>query len=394
MNPGQPGLQLRRSLGIIYGLHGRSPGLSYGGLYCSSRVFTFYWFISFILVIMILGYGMQPLWIYLFNIVRKYRGIYVRDRRLTKKNLFKYNPLQAILVDMFLNPDKCICKEAFCGKDYRSVCVGDRCLDIVVGNGDVCVELVYPCKNACLIDLGSVEHLFPDTPLFIVDLSLYNVLHEKDRNRLVHQVNLFLKAMRRYLIDKYLILNNAPEEFIQKFNLYAGPNKTVYTSDQELAAIIKKLDNIIILDPYGQQVATTRDIERAEAVVIGGIVDREKPLKRATEKIAHRLSKPLGREIPRLRLEINGIREAVPHRINIIGEILFTTIFEQQPLDKAIIKHMSNRDTVWYIGLLLARNKIKNEEIPQLINEIEKIKGRRINPKVIEKAYRIAGMKT
>jgi len=49
----------------------------------------------------------------------------------------------------------------------------------------------------------------------------------------------------------------------------------------------------------------------------------------ATKRIVDALSKKLDIEITRYRLEIDGIQEAVPHRINILSEIILETIFNK-----------------------------------------------------------------
>jgi len=61
----------------------------------------------------------------------------------------------------------------------------------------------------------------------------------------------------------------------------------------------------------------------------------------ATKRIVDALSKKLDIAITRYRLEIDGIREAVPHRINILGEIILETIYNKS-LKKSVMGRMSN----------------------------------------------------
>ena len=70
-------------------------------------------------------------------------------------------------------------------------------------------------------------------------------------------------------------------------------------------------------------------LRNATVIIIGGIVDRKRPIKMATKRIVDALSKKLDIAITRYRLEIDGIREAVPHRINILGEIILETIYNK-----------------------------------------------------------------
>jgi len=69
----------------------------------------------------------KALWAYLANLLEDHRIIYVFDRRFYRLKLSRYNPLQALAIDMLLHK-KCI------------------------GLGDITSELTYPVsKNSKLI---------------------------------------------------------------------------------------------------------------------------------------------------------------------------------------------------------------------------------------------------
>ncbi len=320
-----------------------------------------------------------------------YRYIYVFDRRFYRFKLARYNPLQALVTDMLLY-SRCLDKGSVSGRVSRVFRYGSREYIFLSGSGDIPSDLVYPSSNGFLC-WNELLEVVPDRPLFIVDNTLYYEHHPKDRNRLVNQLNLFLKVLRRYLFDIYLIMNNSPVELVNRFNSIAGHNMVRWTRTWELKRIIHGDDNIIALDPYAEEVIDEQILRKASIIVIGGIVDRERQVKMGTRRIVDKLCSELGIEIERYRVEVDGIREAVPHRINIFGEIILETIFEEKPLRQAIIEHMSNRDIAWYIGLRLAKEKLDQSTINQVIDEIEKIQKRKIKKYVIEKAYRIGGMR-
>jgi len=333
------------------------------------------------------------LWAYLADLLEGHRIIYVFDKRFYKLKLSKYNPLQALAIDMLLHK-KCIGLGSISGRVFRVFRAGDREYIFLSGSGDIISELIYPVsKNSKFICWDDLSGSLPKRPLFIVDNSLYHELHPKDQNRLVYQLSLFLKVFRKYLFDTHLLMNNSPIELYKKFNSVAGYNMVRWTNIIDLVNLLNKDDRIIALDPYAEDIADENVLRNATVTIIGGIVDREKPIKMATKRIVDALSRKLDIEITRYRLEIDGIREAVPHRINILGEIILEAIFNKKSLKKSIIEHMSNRDIAWYIGLKIMKEKLDHDKVKEIVSEIEEYRKIKIKDHVLRRAYRIAGIK-
>ncbi len=332
----------------------------------------------------------RPLWSYLREFLedKGFSTICFLDKKILKKKLFKENILQAIVVDMLLY-NRCIGLESF-SREREFV----KCIEFSKSKGD---KLYYPSSSSsCIYTPENLLEEAGDRPLFIIDNRLYYELHERDRKRLVLQTSLFLKNLRRYLFDSYLVLNSSPREFILEFNRVTGFHRARVYSGDGLQEIVDGRDYIVALDPYADNVLDEDVLRRATIIVIGGVVDREKPMKKATTRIIDEIKDTL-RSTCRLesyRLEIDGIRQAIPHRINVLGEIIFETMFSIESLRRAIIKNMSNRDVAHYLGYLVLKEKISVGDLWRIKEEIESIRGRRISDYVVKKALKIAGVKT
>ena len=171
------------------------------------------------------------LWAYLADLLEDHRIIYVFDKRLYKLKLFKYNPLQALAIDMFLHK-KCIDLGSISGRVFRVFRAGGREYIFLGSSEKIISELIYPVsKNSKFICWDDLSGSLPKRLLFIIDNSLYHELHPKDQNRLVYQLNLFLKVLRKYLFDTYLLMNNSPIELYKKYNSVAGHNMVRWLSE-------------------------------------------------------------------------------------------------------------------------------------------------------------------
>ncbi len=329
----------------------------------------------------------KPLWSYLreFLSSKGFSKICFLDRKILKKKLFRENILQAIVVDMLLY-NRCIGSRPLPGKTFV------KCIELL-GSGNT---VYYPGDpGSCIYSPEDLLRVAGSRPLFVIDNRLYYELHEKDRERLVLQTSLFLKNLRRYLFDSFLIINSSPKEFISRFNGVTGLHKARVYEYDVLPSIIDSSDYIVALDPYADKVLDESVLRRATIVVIGGIVDREKPLSRATTRIIEELEDSIDSRcrIESYRIEIDGVREAIPHRINILGEILFKTMFLGESLRNSIIENMSNRDIAHYIGYLLLKKRISVKEIPLVKKELEEIRGSKISDHVVKRALKIAGVR-
>lgn len=227
--------------------------------------------------------------------------------------------------------------------------------------------------------------------MIVFENRYYSELVEADRARTLFQLSLTLGVVRRWLWDRHIIMLNAPGVLRESFNKINPGSKVVFLDSNRFTEIVRGSDHIIALDPYAEDTLNDIILRDSSIIIIGGIVDRARPVRGATPRILELLERDTELHIKRYRLEIDGIPAAVPHRLNRIVEIVLRTIIDGIPLRESIIMSMSNRDIAWYLGLLYRRHRSK-DLVMERIAEIEKIKGRRISREVLERASRIAGL--
>lgn len=329
----------------------------------------------------------KPLWKYLAEILRGTR-IYVSVNRLLRKRFFKENPLQAIAVDMLIHR---------LGLDYNRVygrvVVSKKYNDteylFLCKRGDFESDIIYPGSMVTYIDL---EKKIDYKPLFVVLNMFYHIHTISDRKRLGLQLGLMINVVRRWLWDKYLIFVDTPVELRNYITKYAGENRVEHVSLNKFCEILDQFKKPIALDPYSNKVISKRILKNVDMIIIGGIVDHDKPLRGATTKLIAMVEEICSKTVESYCVEINGFKTPVPHRLNRILEIIMKVLFENYSLKKAIISSMSNRDLAWYIGLFMREISSNEENIKELIQELENILGRKIGKEVLYRARRIAGL--
>ncbi len=166
---------------------------------------------------------------------------------------------------------------------------------------------------------------FPKIPLFIVDLGLWDYHSEKEKRRLLVQLIASVDAVRKHLWDYNLSLNHSP------FKLTSFPNKVRYD--------VEPTGKAVVLNPYGDVVATEEMLREADTFILGGIVD-ESGWKGATTLLSEKFGYA---DLPQVRIELRGSRVGVPDRINKIIEIVLE-VREGKGLEEAIIDNQSSAD--------------------------------------------------
>ncbi|RLG84546.1 MAG: hypothetical protein DRO40_00680 [Thermoprotei archaeon] len=329
----------------------------------------------------------KPLWSHILDHII-FDKIYVSEKKILKKTLFKENPLQALIVYALLD-EKGFGVTNKKGRVLIKRKYNERELLFISQEGSEKAEIEYP--GIGYIDYEFILNKIPKRPLFVFENRLYLDLVEEDRARTLFQLSLTISTIRKWLWDKHLVMLNTPEVLRKEFNRLIPKNKVLFLDPRKFVDMIEKKDKIIALDPYAESVLNERVLYESTIIVLGGIVDRSKPLKKATTKIVDSLSREIGIDIERYRLEIDGITMAIPHRLNKIVEILLKTLVDKIPLRQAIISVMTNRDIAWYLGLLYAKYKDR-DLLFEKISEIERIKKKKISKDVLKRAYKIAGI--
>jgi tRNA (adenine9-N1/guanine9-N1)-methyltransferase len=189
---------------------------------------------------------------------------------------------------------------------------------------------------------------------FLIDLSFFSYHTEKGKKSLLIQVRESLNEIREFLFDTNLILINFPKEFKN----FLGRNMCKFYKKEEFD--FSKFD-AVILDPYGEEVLSEKDLEKYNLFLIGGIVDVGQKWYYATKYLFEDL------DLKRKRIELKGSIRGVPDRINLIIRILLDSFYNKIPLEKAILKNQTRKEIFERLSLEL-KKKSSFEEIKEVIN--------------------------
>lgn len=227
---------------------------------------------------------------------------------------------------------------------------------ILLGKGenfkaDSCLDNESSKKG---ISWKELLELLPDPPfpLFVIDVSLKYIHTEEELDKLRLQIAVSLSKIREFLWDRHLAITSVDNETTKWLGNYLGRNKAIIT-DSKPNEILWSLgaDTVIILRPDAPESLTPEDVMRADAFLIGGLVDLmpRRGLSRILDNIV-----PWG--VPRkiiLKESIIG----VPDRINRIIEILLKArYFFKGNIERAVISSMSRKDVINRVFIEIIRN--------------------------------------
>lgn len=199
-----------------------------------------------------------------------------------------------------------------------------------------------------------IEINYPKYPVFIIDLSLWDRHTEKEKKKLLLQLDFSLDVIRNYLWDYNLVINNPPKDV----RLFEAINKVRYN--------VTPTENVVVLNPYGDIEANEELIRRTKYFIIGGIVDRSGWRNATTE-----LSEIAGySSFPQVKITLRGSTVGVPDRINKIIEIILR-VLSGEKLEEAILNTQSNADK--FVRLLMEYQKGNLEEAIEFLRPNEKV---------------------
>jgi len=248
-------------------------------------------------------------------------------------------------VDCGYDAPQCIALNVLLGR--VGLCRGVARGKLIVDYGDVKVLRTSRIGEPCEVSLG--RHcsdpvdisLSVPSPIFVIELSLWDVHTDSEKNELVEQVITSLSVIRRFLWDGNLVLSNPSPEFKERLGRMAkGMRHAVRTTDYP--PLIK--GRTVMLDPEGDCRLSDKGVVENDVFILGGIVDKE--VKR--RGMTRRLYEELGLDqhgIPRCRIELRGSRVGVPDRINKLIEAVILARFVSN-LDDAILMCQSKRDRI------------------------------------------------
>ncbi|RLG88685.1 MAG: hypothetical protein DRO15_02275 [Thermoprotei archaeon] len=294
-----------------------------------------------------------------------WRKLLVPLKYICKKNSI----LQHIAIDILL--DKiCICpghrtsktlsKElgiqilGFRGNDYSD--------SVVIKKKQITPTLLSKC-----ICKEALIQLAPISPIFIIDMSLWNLHYDDEKRELIEQLLITLNVVRQYLWDRCLIITNPCPEFLSMFSKATKGMRIQIniqnTSTKRLLEDLDLVEKAVVLDPYANEDLTDDEVIKFKVFIIGGILDKGNRMPRATTKLYY--SEQLNElEIPRKRITLRGAIVGVPERINRIVQILLKNIIEGYSLEKAIVTSMTKSDKIMRILYEIQKAKVsKIDEI-------------------------------
>lgn len=185
----------------------------------------------------------------------------------------------------------------------------------------------------------------PGEPKIYIDLGLWGIHTEAEKNELVEQIAASIAAVRRQLFDSNLAVARTPREFLEEFGrmMRGMKHAVIMTGDPPPA-------DAVMLDPEGPCALDEELVRSRRAFAVGGVVDKERAYKGASALLAESAG-----IMRRCRIELKGSIVGVPDRINKVIEILLAVRFAGLALEDAIIAAQAKRDKVYRLMRELMR---------------------------------------
>ncbi|MEM1610204.1 MAG: hypothetical protein QXQ57_00980 [Sulfolobales archaeon] len=176
--------------------------------------------------------------------------------------------------------------------------------------------------------------------IFIVDLGVIHIHSERELKSLAIQLDLSASSIKRESYKLYAVapMKAAGVEYIERSSLRSG--YTLYIAPLEKILDMLGAKRVIVLDPYGEADLRVEDLEWAEAIVIGGIVDRT-PIKGLTTMLRN-MNIPWA---PSRRIRLRGSLLGVPGEINSIVSIVIKSL-ETRDIERSVREVQPRRDAV------------------------------------------------
>jgi tRNA (adenine9-N1/guanine9-N1)-methyltransferase len=197
--------------------------------------------------------------------------------------------------------------------------------------------------------------------IFIVDLGAIHIQSERELKSLAIQLELSASLIKRepsYRLYAVAPMKITGVEYIERSSLRSG--YTLYIAPLEKILDMLGAKRVIVLDPYGDADLRIEDLEWAEAIVIGGIVDRT-PIKWLTNMLRN-TNIPWA---PSRRIRLRGSLLGVPGEINNIVSIVIRSL-ETRDIERSVREVQPRRDAVIRASAelhrVLARKRITSIE--------------------------------
>jgi len=176
---------------------------------------------------------------------------------------------------------------------------------------------------------------------FIVDLGAVHIHSERELKSLVTQLDISASTVNRdprYRLHAVAPLKTLGLGYIERSSQRSG--YPLYIAPLEKIVDMLGARRVVVLDPYGDRDLRVEELEWAEAIVVGGIVDRT-PVKGITSMLRN-ANIPWA---PARRISLRGSVVGVPGEINSIISIVMKAL-DTGDLERAIKYIQPKRDAV------------------------------------------------
>ena len=244
-----------------------------------------------------------------------------------KRILESDDPLQAMALHLALGK-AVVCKGSK-GKAFNLGSEGDT-------------AYLGKCDNPILVKDELIARAV-DFPYIVIDCSFFDKHTEKEKKKVILQIQQTLSVVRRYMWDERLVVTH--------LNCGVG---VYYPSTAEFIRE-RDIKSVILLDPNGEEIFNG---QKAECYIIGGIVDKVGNKKGWTTKIGEELRKS-GIEFRSVKILLRGDIIGVPDRLNTIAEIVLRVVLDGEDVESAIRAVQSNLVAKWRLRKELPKRTIR-----------------------------------
>ncbi|RLG77155.1 MAG: hypothetical protein DRO12_03000 [Thermoprotei archaeon] len=301
-------------------------------------------------------------------------------RKLAKKYTFSGTGLfQRIAVDLLLG--RIVLREGVCRgypvSQYKGVnIVLERSSGVET---ELIIEPASTAKKAHDKIVKLTDELRPRKPVFVIDMVLWDILSDTEKNEFYKQFLVLLSTIRSYLFDDCLVIAPTPPEVKNKIGEWGLRHKVVLL-DVTAAELFSKIKpkKVVMLDPYAPTELKRTDLD-SDVFILGGIIDKEFPRPYATYTM-YLIEEFDKMNVERRSLRLWGSVIGVPDRLNKVVEIVLNARWEKD-INRSIVDSMSFSDKfsrLVYETQKLSRSKPLCLEVVKDIAEKLSLRGKEL----------------
>ena len=195
---------------------------------------------------------------------------------------------------------------------------------------------------------GSVDFsgLNLNYPTFAVDMSFFGNLLPSERKSLMVQLEIAYGVVKDYLTPENFVITSVSDEVSGVLEEFFSPSVPF-----KLYRFLPDVENVIVLDPFGDEEFTHEEVTPDTLIVVGGIVDSSERMMGATAEILPK--------VKHRRITYKGSRDIVPDRINEIIKIVCQYLTEDITLEEAVRRNVTRDSRLRFIRRELQKNLVR-----------------------------------